>query len=312
VTQEKIKILYIAGFGRNGSTILGNILGEIPGFFHAGELNFVWERNLLENRRCGCGEPFWECELWNRVFDGAFGGMQRVDAREMTRLQRTRNLALNAALTLLPVRSTARRKFLDHLEKLYEEVGRATGSRVIIDSSKRPLYGYLLQTVPGVDLRVVHLIRDPRASAHSWLREKPQPDKSGQAYMLRFGPLESTLRWIVWNVLTKAFWGRYPGRYLRLRYEDFVRKPEESIRAILKLLDEEASDLPFVGETRVELGGGHTVSGNPNRFETGAVELQPDEEWMSGMKPGDRRLVTALALPLLGRYGYSVSLRSRE
>ncbi|HEX2098680.1 MAG TPA: hypothetical protein VHF46_06460 [Rubrobacteraceae bacterium] len=38
---------------------------------HPGELNFVWERNLLDNRRCGTS--FWRCELRNRVFDGAFG-----------------------------------------------------------------------------------------------------------------------------------------------------------------------------------------------------------------------------------------------
>lgn len=309
----KIKILYIAGFGRNGSTILGNILGEMDGFFHAGELNFVWERNLLENRRCGCGEPFRECELWNRVFDEAFGGMERVEAHEMARLQRTPNLALHTALTWLPSRLTSmargRRKFLDHLEKLYEAVGHTTGSRVVIDSSKRPLYGYLLQKVPGIDLRVVHLIRDPRASAYSWLREKPQPDSSGPAYMQRFNPLQSTLRWIAWNVLAEAFWKRSPKRYLRLRYEDLVQYPRESIEAILRMLNEEAPDLPLVDETHVKLGGGHTVEGNPNRFETGTVELRPDEEWTSGMKPVDIRLVTSLTLPFLNRFGYSASFR---
>ncbi|HZY56257.1 MAG TPA: sulfotransferase, partial [Rubrobacteraceae bacterium] len=285
MTDGRIKVLYIAGFGRNGSTILGNILGELDGFFHGGELNFVWERNLLENRRCGCGAPFRECEVWNRVFDGAFGGMEGVDAREMARLQSTHALAFHTMLTSFPDRlrpaAHQRHKFLGRLEKLYEGVRRATGSRVIVDSSKRPLYGYLLGTVPEVDLHVVHLVRDPRASAYSWLRKKFQPDKSGQAYMLRFNPLESSLRWDVWNAVTEVLWRRSPERYLRLRYEDFVRKPQESIRAILKMLNEEASRLPFVDGTRVRLGTSHTVSGNPNRFQTGVVELRPDDEWAS-------------------------------
>jgi hypothetical protein len=48
----------------------------------------------------------------------------------------------------------------------------------------------------------------------------------------------------------------------------------------------------------------HTVSGNPNRFETGAVELRPDREWISKMSPRNKALVTALTLPLLKHYGY--------
>jgi hypothetical protein len=33
MANDKIKVLYIAGWGRSGSTILGNILGQVAGFF---------------------------------------------------------------------------------------------------------------------------------------------------------------------------------------------------------------------------------------------------------------------------------------
>ena len=55
--NNRVKVLYIAGPGRSGSTVLGNVLGEIEGFFHGGELNFIWEHNLIENRLCSCGAP---------------------------------------------------------------------------------------------------------------------------------------------------------------------------------------------------------------------------------------------------------------
>ncbi len=54
----------------------------------------------------------------------------------------------------------------------------------------------------------------------------------------------------------------------------------------------------------MKLGISHTVSGNPNRFETGAVALRTDREWQKSMKPRDRALVSALTFPLLRRYGY--------
>jgi len=53
--MSRTRVLYILGWGRSGSTVLGNILGEIDGFFSAGELHYLWERSLVEGRACGCG-----------------------------------------------------------------------------------------------------------------------------------------------------------------------------------------------------------------------------------------------------------------
>jgi hypothetical protein len=46
------------------------------------------------------------------------------------------------------------------------------------------------------------------------------------------------------------------------------------------------------------------VSGNPLRFTVGELKIEPDTEWRDRMRPRDRRLATALTLPLLARYGY--------
>ena len=60
----RLKVLYLLGSSRTGSTLLDNILGEFDGFFSAGEVRFLWRR-LLENRRCGCGQPIGGCEVWD-------------------------------------------------------------------------------------------------------------------------------------------------------------------------------------------------------------------------------------------------------
>ena len=46
-------VLYIAGTGRSGSTVLANILGEVDGVFAAGEVRYLWQRGLKEGRLCG-------------------------------------------------------------------------------------------------------------------------------------------------------------------------------------------------------------------------------------------------------------------
>ena len=302
--------MYIAGLGRSGSTILGNTLGEIEGFFHGGELNFIWEHNLVENRPCGCGAPFDECEVWSSVLEGAFGGVYGVDVREMVRLQglgtRTRHIPLMFFPRGRRMLASRLGKYTVRLEKLYRAVRESTGSRVIVDSSKFPSYGYVLGMTPGIDLYVVHLIRDPRATAYSWLKE-PQPVAGERVYINRVNTIKSSLMWDVWNVSSEALWKGHYGRYMRLRYEDFVEEPRRVVKGILGMLREDAHRLPFAGERDVELGVSHTVAGNPNRFRSGLVQLRPDDEWASRMRPRDRALATLLTLPLLVRYGYPVS-----
>jgi hypothetical protein len=312
VPNNRVKVLYIAGPGRSGSTILGNVLGEIEGFFHGGELNFIWEHNLIENRLCGCGAPFNRCEVWGSVFEKAFGGMDGVDAREMVRLQssgtRTRHVPLMLSLRGRRTLSSRLGKYTVRLERLYRAMRESTESRVIVDSSKMPSYGYALGMAPGVDLYVVHLVRDPRAVAYAWLKE-PRPDTDERAYMNRVNVVKSSLLWDAWNVSSEMLWRSSTGRYMRLRYEDFVAEPRRVVGEILDMLGESAGWLPFVGEHGVELYSGHTVAGNPNRFRSGLVRLQRDDEWVSRMKSRDRTLVTLLTLPLLARYGYPVSAR---
>lgn len=310
MSGDKVKVLYIAGFGRSGSTILGNILGGIEGFFHSGELNFIWEHGVIEDRLCGCGAPFGECEIWNSVMERAFGGMGEVDAREMVRLQdsgsRTRHVPLMLTSRGRRVLASRLEKYTARLGRLYRAIGESTSSRVVVDSSKFPSYGYLLGMTPGIELYVVHLIRDPRAAAYSWLKE-PRPDADERSYMNRVGTVKSSLLWDAWNASAEALWSGTPARYTRLRYEDFVTEPRRAIEEILGMLGEDPGRLPFVGEREVELGAGHTVAGNPNRFRSGPVRLRSDDDWASKMRPRDKRLVTLMTLPLLARYGYPTS-----
>ena len=311
MADNKVKVLYIAGLGRSGSTILGNILGEIEGFFHGGEFNFIWERNLIENRLCGCGAPFDECGVWGSVMKRAFGGMAGVDAHEMVRSQasvtRTRHIPLMFFSRGRRMLASRLDEYLIRLQKLYRAVQATTGSQVIVDSSKFPTYGCVLEMTPGIDLYVVHLVRDSRAVAYSWLRKKPQPDIDEPTYMHQMDTIDSSLLWDVWNASCEALWRSSSGRYMRLRYEDFVEEPQRTLKNILGMLHEDTPRLAFIGERAAELRISHTVSGNPNRFQTGMVRLRSDEEWVSQMGLGDKILVTLLTLPLLARYGYPIA-----
>jgi hypothetical protein len=194
---------------------------------------------------------------------------------------------------------------------LYRAVHDHTGCRVIVDSSKSPVYGELLATLPGAEVFVVHLVRDPRATAYSWLRQKRLPDFGDGRLMLRQPPLVSARRWVLWQTGTELLWRRRPERCLRLRYEDVMGAPRPALRRIAALVDEPPPRLPFTSDRVVRLEATHSVSGNPSRFRTGEVELVPDSEWMRAMRGADWTLVTAATWPWLLRYRYPLRRRGR-
>lgn len=78
-----IRVLYIAGFGRSGSTVLGTILGQVDGCFFGGELRFIWDRSFCKNGLCECGEHFTACDFWQDVVNDGLGGFDRVDDQKL-------------------------------------------------------------------------------------------------------------------------------------------------------------------------------------------------------------------------------------
>ena len=74
------------------------------------------------------------------------------------------------------------------VEQLYRGIARSTGARLIVDSSKEPHYSWILRQATDLDVRFLHLVRDPRAVAMSWRRPRAEPGLGGAATMeLRLG-----------------------------------------------------------------------------------------------------------------------------
>lgn len=308
--NDKVKVLTISGWGRSGSTILGSLLGQYGGFFYGGELRNIWNMSLIRNRLCGCGVPFNECNLWKEIFDHAFGGIKNVNAENVTNIMqnstRTRHIPLRFfpyAKNLFTVRL---RYYLDHVKKLFLSIKSVTNCSVIVDSSKSTLYNYVLSLIDKIDVYVIHLIRDPRGVAFSRKKDKIQPDKEKVIYMHKFSALNSSIIWDLRNIATELYWSNYQKKYIKIRYEDFVKEPKITLNKILYFIDEKPSDSPFLSENEIVLNQNHSVWGNPSRFKTGKVELKLDEAWKKEMEISDKFLSTVLTFPLLLRYGYKV------
>ena len=66
--MKKIKVIYISGIGRSGSTLLDIILSTSEKVFSVGEI-FKYNQMLRENIKCSCGKKVKDCSFW-KDFDG--------------------------------------------------------------------------------------------------------------------------------------------------------------------------------------------------------------------------------------------------
>jgi Sulfotransferase family len=313
MNDTKIKVLYITGRGRSGSTVLDNILGQMDGVFNVGEMR-LWNRRYADpDAVCGCGQRLQDCSVWSAIFKKAYGDLAPGRMQEVLALHERGARVRYLPLLFIPggkwFLKKWHRAYLDNLQLLYAAIQSATGCRVIVDSSKSPLYGLLLGLVPSIELHVIHLVRDSRAVAYSWLRQKAAKTTGNDPlYKRRIGPAKSALMWNAANAAAAAL--EHTGqRYRRLRYEDLMRAPVESVNALLEHAQIQTTRMPFVGSHEVTMGASHTISGNPKRFNLGNIQLRPDEAWKHEMPPRDRRVVTLLSWPWLRRYGYLPSTR---
>jgi hypothetical protein len=160
-----------------------------------------------------------------------------------------------------------------------------------------------------VDLFVVHLVRDPRATAFSWSRKKAAPDRKDGS-MQRQSASKSAALWAVWNWTAKKLFSPDATRYMLVRYEDLLASPKAVVGRIAAFVGEEDSDLPFIDDRTVALAPTHSVAGNPSRFQTGSVQMKIDDAWRSNMRRSRRAVVTTITWPLLRSFGYAIRTRN--
>ena len=309
MSEEPIRIVFIGGYTRSGSTLLDRLLGSAPGVRSVGELRQVWSTGVLDDRFCGCGRPFRQCPFWSVVIAEAFGSFDAIDAdtirREEEELLLARHLTGLRFPRLLSKRlGPARERFLDRRARLFRAIASVSGCSTIVDSSKNPSYGVLLGRMPGFDLRTVHLVRDSRATSFSWTREKPDPRHPGKIdYFPIRSPRAASTWWLANGVLMERSSFLSPRRHVRVRYEDLVNDPAVVLRNLARRLEIAPIPLPADGRS-FELGVHHSVGGNPMRFQQGPIIIKEDDEWRSVLNSADRRAVTFITWPLLLRHGY--------
>lgn len=187
-------------------------------------------------------------------------------------------------------------------EDFFAKRARAQGRQCFLHKyTGWPRLGFFGEIFP--EAKFVHIVRDGRAVANSWLQMDwwggyrgpehwpwgPLPDDlrsdweaSGRSYVVLSG--------LCWRLLMESYASAAgalaPDRYLEIRYEDFLGAPEQTLRGIVEFLGMSWSNRVSRAITRIHLDSSRK---RPFERELTAAQLAELERCLG---------------PALGRYGY--------
>ncbi|HUF40141.1 MAG TPA: sulfotransferase [Anaerolineales bacterium] len=290
---EKIPYVFIMGLAHCGSTLLTFLVNAHPEIASVGEIErlrlFIPDSWSRKTDGCSCGRSFYACPFWNRALAGfaARGhGFDKIDYFNYTP----------------PQKQIADEK----LKAFVEAVLDVTGKRVFLDASKQPALIEPLFANPYLDVRVINLYRDARASINAWLKDL-NPEASHLS--ARANRLENVLfrTFHAWRVIRswrqkererQAVLASLPvERVLSVKYETLAAAPRETMEKIFAFLGVEAGQGTVEGfKSSVE----HHIIGNPMRI-SGQERIVVDESWRTEMQANTLHLFRLLGGERLNR-----------
>jgi hypothetical protein len=266
--QMRQQVIFIAGLGHSGTTLLDLMLGGHSRMVGLGEVDRTLAANKpsappsSESPGCACGEKEAGCRLWGEVTKQIEAGNIQDPHQRYSRV-------------------------LDVLGTLH-------GRRIIaVDSSKRLQALETLRTHPNLDVRVIFLVRDVRSFIVSSLDNISRKRRTTPEYpaLSRFGQARL---WARENQRIRDYLVHHALPFFQLGYEELCMKPEAVTRRLCAFLalDWEPTMLDL------SRSRSHVLRGNRMRFKAGSTGLNYDLRWFTRhewhwpwlLHPGLRRL----------------------
>ena len=294
----RTRVVFIAGTSWSGSTILEQALAQIEGWSSVGELYWLWDPHWPQ-MLCECGEEFGACPFWSAVLEEAYGS-NREAVRSLVH-DRGAGLLRHSILSTLTTAAdlsnpgAALAELGSMIEPVYRSVATVTGEDTVVDASKSGLWGLAVSLADSVDVRAVHLVRDPlefvasdghRAGSSIPARRATRPPRP---------PARSLITWLL-NHLEAEFLARHAAQDVVVLYDELVQAPNATIRRVVSgptPLD--GVDQVIANDTITVRRAGHAIGGNPRRPGPGRTSIS--RRGLQG-KPRIAPLVRRTLMPL--------------
>lgn len=291
-----------------GSTLLGFLLNSHPECVSIGAATGLTRKVDVDTYQCTCGARFQDCEFWTEVaertaelghpvtvFESDFWNTHvRLSKRRWLNGLLVRSLGNDALTDMRDAILMRRGPIKDALVEarrsswaLAKSILDMTGKSVFVDTARdhqRPKY---LVPDEGLDVKVIHLIRDPRGNASSIMSHTGVDVET------------AARQWKHYNVEADRV-SRYidPDSWLRVHYEDLCSDPQRTLDEIARFIGVDPA--PFGGSTA---GVESHIIGNSMRL-GGVEEIRLDEKWRERLNREELDTIARITGETSHRFGY--------
>ena len=302
IETDRIPYLYIAGASYTGSTLLAFLLNAHSRMASVSEVCGVLPsatipEDAIESYWCSCGVLLLQCPFYRELKTRIEDLGSTFDLRDWrTHFQFSRSRITQLLITH-PLRFRALQwmrdsgvKLLPGFKRTAREVGlrsrhfaQATlaisGKQVFVDAQKDALRIRFLSEIPELDLKVVHLVRDARAGAASYMKHEPDCDAKTAAR-----------RWLRANVSAERARSYVePNRWMRILYEELCSDYQNTVDRIADFVGVPRAAVPEdFGNTEH-----HIVGNTMRRGKRRGITL--DESWKTRLTAGDLAAIRRVA-----------------
>lgn len=305
--EGRLCVVYIAGVGRSGSTVLDSVLGNHPLIQSVGELSRLASDAWMQDFYCSCGKKSSECPFWVAVHETWCASNGKVSVEDFVETQnhveQSHHWPFSAGKSLEQTHNF--QMYIEQTRLVLKAIQKVSNCSVIVDSSKSIQRAYALSQIPEIDLRVIQLVRDPRGVVWSHKKRFTKDLQHGLPRDIKSQPAwRAALYWCRLNLHADRLRRQLgPERALLVRYEDFMLQTLPVLQKIGDFIGVDLTDVERVINAGKKLYFDHTIAGNRVRMK-GMLELKFDEEWQQNLSPQDRRITEILSGWLMTRYGY--------
>ncbi len=326
--SSNIDYVYILGASHSGSTLLAMLLNAHPDITTIGETS-PGKMGDINTYRCSCGRLIESCPFWTSVvarmrtrhadfslrdFGTAFEFPASRWVNRILHIEhrgRALELLRDTVLSLSAGWRTRRREIAARCYDLASAVLTQSGGRILVDSSKLAHRLKFLLPIPDFNIKVIHLVRDGRAVALTYMRQDEFADSTSptlrrggrgmaaKATSASLSMAEAAREWCCClRSAEHVLAGIDRSRWIQVRYEELAGDPQGTLRRIHGFLGTDPGRAP-ANFRDVE----HHVIGNGMRLD-GTSVIALDERWKSVLTAEDLRAFERVAGEYNRRYGY--------
>jgi len=306
-------IVYIAGYGRSGSTLLARILGSHDNIVTVGELiNFL---NLIDcdDSVCSCGEKIQHCMFWSGIIQKFRNDFSNIS--ELVGIHE-RYESFSSFFSHIFERNACKKTgYRDSTQHLIGSIFQNLPDNIhyIVDSSKttwsrffRPI---ALSKIGSQHVKVIHIVRDGRGCMWSMIKgtDTGLLRGTGLNQHSSFPVFRTAVHWPFANLGGHFFQAFNPSKdYCRIRYEDLVENPARICATLGEFLgvcfDQQVEMILKGGEIQP----GHLIAGNRMRsFKK--IRIKADVEWKKQLKLRHQLLFLLLNWHMAIFYNYRLN-----